>query len=173
MRKIAASALLIALMIASQSYAQTPSDLITAQIIMTELRTLGHTASIDQDDSGDPRVSTEVDGHKWQIYFYDCDKNGPSESRACRSFQFFADNKMAKRVPPETINRWNKEYRYAKAYIQQGDDPGCSGKGACFARIETDVLMSGTSADPVRTFRVYFDEFKRKADSFRKFISAD
>jgi hypothetical protein len=173
MKQVAICSALIVLTMASHSYGQTPSDMISAQIIMTEIRALGYAASTDQDDSGDPRVSTEVDGHKWQIYFYDCDKSGPSDLRACESFQFFADNSMARPVPPEIINRWNKEFRYAKAYLQQGNEPGCPARRACAARIETDVLMRGTVADPAHTFRAYFAVFKRRADGFRKFIGAD
>jgi hypothetical protein len=148
------------------------TDYMSANIIVHEMQAMGYDASIDQDDSGDPRVTTAVDGHKWQIYFYDCG-NGPLAERRCKSFQFFADNLMPKPVPSQTINRWNKEYRYAKAYLQQNDNPGCPKANlSCAARIEVDVLMDGTNAEPAQTYRAYFAIMQRRADGFRQFIGA-
>lgn len=153
------------------AHGQSETDYITAAIIVHEIQALGYAANVDQDDSGDPRVNTAVDGHKWQIYFYDCG-TGALADRHCNSFQFFADNSMPKPVPTQTINRWNKEYRYAKAYLQQGNTPGCTAARSCAARIEIDVLMAGTGAEPAQTFRSYFEVMKRRADGFRKFIGA-
>lgn len=168
-------ALLLSAMTGLQAQnAPAASDLISARIVMEETKALGYAATTDADESGDPRVNTAVDGHKWQIYFYDCDKTGDLEGRLCQSFQFFADNSMPAPVLVQTINRWNKEFRYAKAYIQQANEAGCATpKRSCAARIETDVQMMGTGADPAKTFRAYFAIFKRRADGFRKYIGAD
>jgi hypothetical protein len=193
MRGLAISGALMMVLTATNLHAQTPhaapivpgtpaapgapaassaDDRISAEIIMREIRDLGYAATTDQDESGDPRVNTSVDGHKWQVYFYDCD-TGPLEQRRCNSFQFFADNSMPKPVPADLINKWNKEYRYAKAYLQQGNEAGCPDKQrACAARIEVDVLTSGSGADPGRTFRAYFEVMKRRATGFRKYIGA-
>jgi putative sensory transduction regulator len=170
---LSATAALAAAAMITSAHAQEASDTgyITAGIIVHEIKTLGYAATVDQDDSGDPRVNTAVDGHKWQIYFYDCGQ-GALADRHCQSFQFFADNSMPKPVPAQTINRWNKEYRYAKAYLQQGNNPGCPAARSCAARIEIDVLMDETGADPAKTFRAYFSVMKRRADGFRKFIGA-
>ncbi len=147
-------------------------DRITAGIIANELRALGFNPSIDADDQGDPRVNVSVDGHKWQVYFYDC-SGDPLEDRRCLSFQFFADNGMPRPVPQELINKWNKEYRYAKAYLQQGNQPGCPDqRHGCAARIEIDVLTAGTGANPAHTFRAYFEVARRRAAGFRQYIHA-
>ena len=167
----------LALSVAAPATAQTlqqpgsaNADQINADIVAQEIRTLGYGAKIDQDAGGDPRVNTAVDGHPWLIYFYDCDKTGALEQRRCRSFQFFADNDMPAAVPAGTIVRWNSEKTYAKAFLQQQNDAGCEGAGACAARIEVDVLTAGTGADPAQTFRSYFAIFKQRADEFRRAI---
>lgn len=135
---------------------------VSAELIANELRALGYPAKIDQDDSGDPRVNTTVEGYDWAVYFYNCG-SGALEQRSCRSFQFYSGYSTRKATPPQTINKWNTEIRYAKAYnYQQKDGPN--------SRIEIDVQIAGTGADPAQTFRTYFDIMKRRAADFRKTI---
>src|SRR5215472_10728341 len=132
---ITATLALLAMMSTGWTQTAAADDRASATIIANALRDLGYAAKIDADDSGDPRVNTAVDGHKWQVYFYDC-TGGQLEDRRCQSFQFFADNSMDTQVPIALINKWNKEYRYAKAYLQQGNEAGCPQQRSCAARIE-------------------------------------
>ncbi len=163
----------LALATATPAAAQTASDNegISAGNVRRVLRDLGYPVTIDMDSSDEPRVTTSVDGHKWQIYFYDCSK-GALEERRCVSFQFFVDNWFPKPVSSALINKWNREYRYAKAYIQQGNEAGCPEERGCAARIEIDVLITGTEADPERTFRAYFEVIRRRAAGFRNYMTA-
>lgn len=148
-------------------------DRITAEILVRELRAMGLPATTDQDESGDPRVTSSLEGYKWQMYFYDCDKTGASDQRRCRSFQFFIDNITPRPVPMSTIVRWNGTMSHAKAYLQQGNDSGCKAQASCAARIEIDVLTADTGADPAQTFRTYFAIFKQRARQFRSAIGAN
>ena len=143
--------------------AQEPSDRISAGLVVNELRAMGYSAKIDQDESGDPRVNTKVDGYDWSVYFYDCG-SGPLGERTCISFQFYSGYNVAKSFPQQTINKWNIEKRYAKAYTYVQRD------GTNNARIEVDVLMEGTQADPRQTFRAYFTKMKNSAEAFRDTI---
>jgi hypothetical protein len=171
---IGTAALLMGLLVATDLHAQAAGDdRITAGIISRESRNLGYSPNVDADDSGDPRVNVQVDGHSWQIYFYDCDKSGPLTERFCQSFQFFADNDMPHPVPMQTIIRWNKNTTFAKAYLQQGNEAGCDVDRSCAARIEVDVVTAGTGADPGRAFRAYFAIFKQRAIEFRGAIGAN
>ena len=148
------------------------SSSIDAGLVMREIQALGFTGStVDQDASGNPRVNTAVDGHRWAIYFHDC-AAGALEQRQCQWFSFVAETDMRQPVPIETINKWHKEYRYARADIQQGNDAGCQLQLPCTARIEVDILMKGTAATPADMFRAYFALFRRRAASFRKYIGA-
>jgi hypothetical protein len=177
MRGLATSGVLMLLLATTGSlHAQTDSDTndrITAGIIVQQIRSLGYAATTDADESGDPRVNTAVDGHKWQIYFYDCDTTGPLETRRCLSFQFFTDNSLPRPVPMRTIIQWNNTTTYAKAYLQQGNESGCEAQSSCAARIEVDVLTADTGADPGQTFRAYFAIFKQRALEFRRAVGAD
>jgi hypothetical protein len=157
-----AAALVLTVMVAA-SNAQDAGVRISAGLVVDELRDLGYAAKIDQDESGDPRVNTKVDGYDWSIYFYDCGP-GALDARTCVSFQFYSGYTVAKTFPQQTVNKWNTEKRYAKAYTYVQRD------GTNNARIEIDVLMEGTLADPKQTFRAYFTKMKNSADGFRKAI---
>ncbi|MGP0089713.1 MAG: YbjN domain-containing protein [Xanthobacteraceae bacterium] len=145
------------------SKAQETGNRISAGLVADELRDLGYSAKIDQDESGDPRVNTKVDGYDWSVYFYDCG-TGPLAERTCVSFQFYSGYNVAKTFPQQTINKWNTEKRYAKAYTYVQRDRTNN------ARIEVDVLMEGTGADPKQAFRAYFTKMKNAAEAFRKAI---
>ena len=66
--------------------------------------------------------------------------------------------------PLDAINKWNTEKRYAKAYTYVQRDKTNN------ARIEIDVRIADTGADPARTFRAYFTKMKSAAEGFRKAI---
>lgn len=157
---------LMLMMVVPASFGQDSSnanDGISAGLVAKELRALGYSAKIDQDESGDPRVNTKVDGHDWSVYFYDCGK-GDIEERNCVSFQFYSGYTVSKGFPLETINKWNIEKRYAKAYVYLQRDKTYN------ARIEIDVLVSGTGADASRAFQAYFTKMKNASEGFRKAI---
>lgn len=138
-------------------------QLITAGIVAHELKDLGFDARIDQDNNGDPRVNTKVDGYEWSIYFYDC-ASGALEERGCASYQFYSGYVVPASFPVATINKWNTEKRYAKAYTQTDRDH------SNHARLEVDVLVTGTGADPARSFRANLVKMRNAAEGFRKAI---
>jgi len=146
-------------------------DTISADIAMREIRAIGWEASVFEDASHNPRIDTQVARHNWAIVLRDC-AGGAVEQRRCQSLQFIVDTEMPKPVPGELINKWNKEYRYARASLQQGNQIGCSRSGACTAHIVVDVLIAGTKGDPAKTFHTYFDVVQRRMTSFRKYIGA-
>ena len=139
------------------------SDRITAAIIVKELKTMGYQSTVDTDSSGDPRINMMIDGYNWSIYFYDC-APGARDDRQCVSYQFYSGYVTAKPVPLETLNTWNAEERYARAYHYTTSDKRPS------ARIEIDVRTAGTGADPAQTFRIHFNIMKDRAIRFRKAI---
>ena len=149
---------------ANAQNASDANDHITAGFLAQQLRAMGLSAKIDKDESGDPRVNTKVDSYDWAIYFYDCAAGGDLENRGCLSYQFYSGYQVAASFPLATVNKWNVEKRYAKAYLYLQRDKTYN------ARIEVDVLVSGTGADPGRTFQAYFTKMKNSAEGFRKAI---
>jgi hypothetical protein len=142
----------------------SPDGTVTAEFVVAELKALGYAANIDKADSGDPRVTTMVDGYQWQVYFYSCGRGAP-ETRGCDSYQFYSGYTTAKPVPLDTINEWNSKQRYLKAnrYTQRD--------GRSSSRVEIDVMAAGTGAERSATFRIHFEKMKEGAQKFRKHIN--
>ncbi len=139
------------------------NDGISARLIAGELQALGYPATIDKDGGGDPLVTTTVDGFRWSIVFYDCG-TGALEQRNCDSIQFYTGYSVPNGFPVATTNKWDTEKRYARAYTYVQRDKTTN------ARIEIDVLIAGTGADPAKTFRAYFTKMKNSAEGFRTLI---
>lgn len=91
------------------------------------LRDAGYKAEIGKDNSGDPKISTKINGITTSIYFFNCDAG------QCGSFQFYAG--FDKTVALTAVNDWNKNKRYARSYIP--DDGGIA--------LEYDVDLTGVS----------------------------
>lgn len=70
----------------------------------------------ETDGDGDPRITGRAEGIKYSIYFYGCTKHVN-----CEDIQFFAYWTNVK-APLETINAWNAENRFGKAYIDKDGD---------------------------------------------------
>jgi Putative bacterial sensory transduction regulator/Domain of unknown function (DUF4189) len=172
MRGLWTGGVLLLLVAATKVCAQaqeTADDTISANVVASVIRDIGWAATIDQDSTGNPRIKTSVDRYNWIIVLRDC-AAGANEDRRCPWFQFLVDTETSSPVPAELINRWNKEFRYARAALLQGSKIGCPDPGNCTARIDVDVLVKGTKGDPAKTFRAYFGIVRARADGFRTYL---
>lgn len=73
------------------------------------------TSSIDKDSSGDPMVVGRLQGLKYVIYFYGCEKG-----ENCKSIQFstgYTDPFTA-----EQANEWNTKFRWIKSFADDGSN---------------------------------------------------
>lgn len=87
----------------------------------------GVPAQLTTDSVGDPLVEFRVDGDTGQVFFYDC-----TDNTNCLALQFYAGYKQDNPVSLETINSWNTDRRFVRAYRTD--------EGA--ARIEMDIATS-------------------------------
>lgn len=100
---------------AAPACAETIPDIgMSPASVVSWLQREGFQAKIaDQRDSGGYLyVETSSDGVNWEVDFYDCDK---SAAQNCRSLQFTAGWNGTYTL--DLANRWNKDFRYAKAHI--------------------------------------------------------
>ncbi|MBA4503681.1 YbjN domain-containing protein [Marinobacterium marinum] len=74
-------------------------------------------ATLEEDDYGDPLITGRINGSKYGIYFYGCDDN-----RDCTDIQFSAAW-SGYDITLEQINDWNLNKRYGKAYLDDDGDP--------------------------------------------------
>lgn len=108
---------------------QTTSDRVLAsdpQSFVSFFEASGLPARLTEDTVGDPLVEYRSNGDKMSLFFYDCEDNVD-----CQAVQFYAGYR-AGNVSLETINSWNTDRRFVRAYLT---DEGV-------ARIEMDVATS-------------------------------
>jgi len=81
------------------------------------LQAAGYRAQVGRDEQGNPKIESAANGSNFIVYFFDCE-NG----RACRAVQFHASYEMS---PPslETLNAWNRDHRYGRAFISNNNFP--------------------------------------------------
>ncbi len=139
-------------------------DRVTAAVVMQQLRAMGYQAELSTGSDGDPRIITTVDGYRWGIFFYGCAKAGASEQRSCLSLQFYSSYTLQQPVSSFTMNKFNAENRYIRAFTGQTNEGPA-------ARISMDVMFADTGADPGRNFRAHFNMMKHQTIQFRKLIN--
>lgn len=82
------------------------------------LREQDFSATIKIDKEGDPLIEGQFEqGTRFNIYFYGCEK-----TVNCTSIQFVASFTNTKAGSAEMV-KWNTEYRFARAYLDQDGDP--------------------------------------------------
>lgn len=87
----------------------------------------GYPARLTEDGVGDPLVEYRANGEQMNLFFYDC-----KEGVDCQAVQFFSGYRTDDGVPFETLNAWNTERRFIRAYITDDN----------VTRIEMDVATS-------------------------------
>ena len=153
-----ASGLVLAIGTALPAWAQSPPE---GQILASDPQSLmnfffeqGIPAQLSSDSVGDPLVEFRVNSDTQQIFFYDC-----TENQNCLALQFYSGYRLDNPVSLETVNSWNTDRRFVRAY--RTDD------GA--ARIEMDIA---TSKDGIssRDFKDLYDLWVESVGLFEERI---
>lgn len=117
--KMAAAAALLATAFAGAATAET--TLLSAAnpaALVSIIQALGFQAQLDKDNVGDPLIRSSSSGVNFNIYFYGCKKN-----KQCQSLQFLAGYDLGEGTTLPALNEWNKEKRFASAYLDAENDP--------------------------------------------------
>jgi hypothetical protein len=88
------------------------------QSVVRALQKGGYQAKLGTDKVGDPMITSAVSGTTFQIFFYNCNNHV-----ACATVQFHSGYDFDKVLPLETINGWNQEQRFGRAYLDKENDP--------------------------------------------------
>lgn len=109
------TALLLALL-APLAFAATPGG-ISGQEMAKVLQDEGYQAKLSADADGDPMIESRMGGVTVHMYFYDC------EARRCDSLQLSVGLDLDKGSTPAVVNKFNREFRYARAFLDDEMDP--------------------------------------------------
>ncbi len=86
--------------------------------LVKALQAAGYSAKLEKDGTGDPMIKSAVNGHPFRIVFYGCKAN-----RDCATITFAAGFDKKKETSLDSINDWNRENRFGRAYLDDEGDP--------------------------------------------------
>ena len=124
--------------------------------IVALLQREGYKAKLEKDQEGDPMISSAAGGSEFQVLFYDC-----TNHINCGSLTFHAgyDADKGKEPSADTIVKFNREWRYGRAFLDDDKDP----------ILEYDIAFGGLPmAD--KMFVDNLDAFVSTMGSFEKAI---
>jgi hypothetical protein len=78
----------------------------------------GYRAEIGVDGVGDPKITSEVSGTTFQVFFYNC-----TDHRGCATVQFHSGYDLRNPVSLEHLNEWNRSQRFGRAFLDNEGDP--------------------------------------------------
>lgn len=87
-------------------------------VVATFLEDYGLKVTRDKDDQGDPMLSSRIEGIYFDVYFYGCTKGTD-----CDSIEFSALFSSDQPVDVSVANDWNRQGRFARAYIDEDGNP--------------------------------------------------
>jgi len=93
-------------------------DGMTGPEVAAWLQKAGYKAELTKDETGDPLIDSAAEGHKFKVYFYDC-----NAAKRCKALQFSAGFDLKTPLKLEKANEWNRKNRYLKAYLDDDGDP--------------------------------------------------
>ena len=124
--KMAATMFSGMLLVSSVALAQQPSSSgviytsITAAEVAKVMQQKGFRAEISTDKDGDPTIASADSGLKFDVYFYNCDKQAV---KSCKVLQFVRGVDLADGASMQVINDWNSDRLYGTAWLDDENDP--------------------------------------------------
>ncbi len=132
-------------------------DLITSadpESVLKAMQQAGYIAVIETDDYGEPAISSKVSLSNFSVYFFDCTKG-----RDCTSVEFSAGFGLSKPIDAEKINRWNRENRFAHAFVDEAGNP--------VLRMDLVLEAPGVATE---NFGITLDYWRILLEDFERFI---
>lgn len=120
------------------------------EVVASFLEDYGLRVARDTDSTGDPLLSSRIEGTNFKVYFYGC------EEFPCDSIQFSSGFDLAQPLSAMMINEWNRDKRFGKAYLDDEGDP--------YIELDVNLDMDGVGGrnfdDTIDLWRVVLSEFR-------------
>jgi hypothetical protein len=159
-----AGAIVVIILSSGASHAQNGNTYgdATAPLIASLLRARGLPAQVNHTSSGSPYVRSRLDGFKFSVFMFACNKQ--AKPIPCKGIQFYSGYKMSRPLTYARMNEWNRTKRYARGYVQRDAATGQLTK----VRIEMDLSFSGGMTRSI--FMAHLNLFRRLNKVFRQHI---
>lgn len=120
-----AAAALAAALAAAPALGAAKTDIVTrvtAGMVSDAMKAFGYAAYVDKDGEGDPMIIANIDGTRFGVVFFDCEKTGAMPDRACTDVEFLALYTLKKKPTLKSLNDWNAGNAFGKAYLREDGD---------------------------------------------------
>lgn len=107
----------LALLYAMAGAAAAAERTISGPEMVKILHDEGYQAKLSTDSDGDPQIESRMSGVTVYVRFYDC------EQMRCGSLQLSVGLDLEKGSTMAVVNAFNREFRYARAYLDDEMDP--------------------------------------------------
>lgn len=107
------------------------------------LKSKGYPVTATKDDNGLSILKSTAAGVNFDVYFFDC-----NAAERCQAMQFAAGWTVTTPVNKDTLNKWNEEHRYMRAYVQSG--------GALYGEVDM-IVAPGGSTDLIESYRLHWE----------------
>jgi len=146
------AALAFALYASAAPAKDLPDKGLSIEQVASWLQNEGYKAEMQKSSDGTPNIASSSDGQTFHIYMYDC------KDDVCASLQFSEGFDTKGTFTADKINDWNKNNRWARAYIDKENDP--------WVEYDVDLAPGGTYEGLKDQFGIWQDALSH----FRKFI---
>ncbi|MFN3371332.1 MAG: YbjN domain-containing protein [Sphingomonadaceae bacterium] len=159
MKPVLACALAALLLAAPAAAQKTPDNALLSASepsrIAAYLQELGYRATLGKQADGDPMIETSMAGYNVRILFMSC-----TDNRACEDIQFFVGIATRAKLSLDQVNRFNRERRFARLYLDDDRDP----------LMEQDISMIGPGISAA-AFRDTVRVFERQVGTLDRLVS--
>lgn len=118
------------------------------------VKSQGWPATLVSKPGEDPYLESNRGGLKFLVLFMNCDAG-----KKCKTLQYYMGFSDAKNVSLDRLNQWNKDKRFARAYLDDEGDP--------VLEMDVDVDFSGI---PRENLGETFNTWASLMDSFREYV---
>ncbi len=119
--------------------------------VQAVLQSGGYKPEMKKDGTGDPLLMIDAQGYKMMVLFFGCKNNV-----GCKSVSFYAATKAAKTIDLSSVNKWNAQHRFGRAFLDSDGDPTL--------QYDLNLDVGGMSpelfTDTLEWFTVAFDNLK-------------
>lgn len=123
MKFLSVSSLALAAMLAAPAaLAADRYDNITGADMLQILNEVGYEGTLATDNEGDPMITGSIQGFKYTVFFYRCNKQQHPES--CLDLQFHSSFKNDTNANYAAVNSYNRDNRFGQAFFQENGEIG-------------------------------------------------
>lgn len=122
MKFLSVSAVALAALFAGSSAQAADMSNVTGAQMLQILTEAGYSGTLEADNEGDPMIRGTIQGLKYTLFFYRCNKQ--QNPRSCLDLQFHSSFTNDANVNFSGLNAYNRDNRFGQAFFERSGEIG-------------------------------------------------